>query len=33
MSIGPAIDPTGLKADEINRRVEDWIEGEMPKLG
>jgi 1-acyl-sn-glycerol-3-phosphate acyltransferase len=33
MSIGPAIDPKGLKADEINRRVEDWIEGEMPKLG
>jgi len=33
MSIGQPIDPKGLKADEINRRVEAWIEGEMIKLG
>ncbi|MBX6316881.1 1-acyl-sn-glycerol-3-phosphate acyltransferase [Pigmentiphaga sp.] len=32
ISIGPAIDPHGLTADEINRRVEDWIEGEMRRL-
>jgi 1-acyl-sn-glycerol-3-phosphate acyltransferase len=32
MSIGQPIDPAGLKADEINRRVEDWIEAEMIKL-
>jgi 1-acyl-sn-glycerol-3-phosphate acyltransferase len=32
MSIGQPIDPAGLKADEINRRVEDWIETEMIKL-
>ncbi len=33
MSIGKPIDPKGLKADEINRRVEGWIEGEMIRLG
>ncbi|MBI5006313.1 MAG: 1-acyl-sn-glycerol-3-phosphate acyltransferase [Nitrosomonadales bacterium] len=33
MSIGRPIDPKGLKAEEINRRVEDWIENEMTKLG
>jgi 1-acyl-sn-glycerol-3-phosphate acyltransferase len=32
MSIGPAIDPKGLKAEEINQRVESWIEGEMTTL-
>jgi 1-acyl-sn-glycerol-3-phosphate acyltransferase len=32
MSIGQPVDPKGLKADEINRRVEDWIETEMIKL-
>ena len=32
MSIGQPIDPAGLKAEEISRRVEDWIEGEMGKL-
>ena len=32
MSIGAPIDPTGLKAEEINRRVEDWIETEMTRL-
>lgn len=33
MSIGKPIDTAGLKADEINRRTEEWIEGEMEKLG
>lgn len=32
MSIGAPIDPTGLKAEEINRRVEEWIENEMTRL-
>lgn len=32
MSIGQPIDPKGLKAEEISRRVEDWIENEMTKL-
>jgi 1-acyl-sn-glycerol-3-phosphate acyltransferase len=33
VSIGPAINATGMKADELNKLVEDWIEGEMPRLG
>lgn len=33
MSIGKPIDPAGLKAEEINRRVEEWIEAEMTRLG
>lgn len=32
MSIGEPIDPTGLKADEINARVEAWIENEIQQL-
>ena len=32
MSIGQPIDPKGLKAEEISRRVEEWIEGEMNRL-
>ncbi|KAF0206456.1 MAG: 1-acyl-sn-glycerol-3-phosphate [Gallionellaceae bacterium] len=32
MSIGKPINPKGLKADEINRQVEDWIETEIGKL-
>ncbi|PIV76960.1 MAG: 1-acyl-sn-glycerol-3-phosphate acyltransferase [Rhodocyclales bacterium CG17_big_fil_post_rev_8_21_14_2_50_68_7] len=32
VSIGPAIDPSGLTAAEINRRAQDWIEGEMRRL-
>lgn len=32
MSIGPAIDPAGLQAEEINRRAEEWIETEMTRL-
>ncbi len=32
MSIGAPIDPAGLKAEEINRRVEEWIENEIARL-
>ncbi|MEW5903480.1 MAG: lysophospholipid acyltransferase family protein [Pseudomonadota bacterium] len=32
MVIGEPIDTTGLKADEINQRVEAWIENEMTHL-
>ncbi len=32
MSIGRAILPNGLKADEINRRAEEWIESEVARL-
>ncbi len=32
MVIGQPIDTTGLKAEEINRRVETWIEDQMTRL-
>lgn len=32
VSIGPAIDATGLSQEEINARAEAWIEGEMRRL-
>jgi len=32
MSIGVPIETTGLKAEEINRRVEAWIENEIQNL-
>ena len=32
MSIGTPIDPAGLKAEEISRRVEEWIENEVAHL-
>lgn len=32
MSVGPTIDPTGLKAEEISQRVEAWIEAEVARL-
>jgi 1-acyl-sn-glycerol-3-phosphate acyltransferase len=32
VSIGPAIDPTGLTAEEVNARAEAWIEGEMRRI-
>jgi 1-acyl-sn-glycerol-3-phosphate acyltransferase len=32
ISIGPAIDPKGLSAEDINLRVETWIEGEMRRI-
>ncbi|HYG13564.1 MAG TPA: lysophospholipid acyltransferase family protein [Methylophilaceae bacterium] len=31
--IGPAIATVGMKPEELNRRVEAWIEQEMPRLG
>lgn len=33
ISIGEPIDPSGLKPEEINRKVEDWIEAEMERIG
>ncbi|MBL0285557.1 MAG: 1-acyl-sn-glycerol-3-phosphate acyltransferase [Zoogloea sp.] len=32
VSIGPVIETTGLSADEINTRVQTWVEGEMRRL-
>jgi 1-acyl-sn-glycerol-3-phosphate acyltransferase len=32
VSIGPAIDPSGLTAIEITRRAEEWIEAEMSRI-
>jgi 1-acyl-sn-glycerol-3-phosphate acyltransferase len=32
MSIGPAIDPAGLSAEDINARCEAWIENEMRRI-
>ena len=32
MSIGKPINPHGLKADEINRQAEAWIEAEMERM-
>jgi 1-acyl-sn-glycerol-3-phosphate acyltransferase len=32
MSVGPAIDPAGLTAEEINARAEAWIESEMRRI-
>lgn len=32
VSIGPAIDPTGLDADTVNQRAEAWIEAEMRRI-
>lgn len=32
VSIGPAIDPAGLSAEEINRRAETWMENEMRRI-
>jgi 1-acyl-sn-glycerol-3-phosphate acyltransferase len=29
VSIGPAIDPEGLDAEELMQKVEDWVEAEM----
>ena len=31
--IGPTIETAGMKPEELNRRVEAWIEQEMPRLG
>ncbi|MFA6903385.1 MAG: lysophospholipid acyltransferase family protein [Gallionellaceae bacterium] len=32
MSIGAPINPEGLKAEEINRRAEEWIEAEVKRI-
>jgi 1-acyl-sn-glycerol-3-phosphate acyltransferase len=32
LSIGPVIESTGLKADELNQKVRDWIEAEITRL-
>ncbi len=32
VSFGPPIDPAGMTADELNRRVQDWIEAEMRQI-
>jgi 1-acyl-sn-glycerol-3-phosphate acyltransferase len=33
VSIGQAIHPQGMSADTLNRKVEDWIETEVARLG
>jgi 1-acyl-sn-glycerol-3-phosphate acyltransferase len=33
VSIGPAFHPQGMAADTLNRKVEDWIETEVARLG
>jgi 1-acyl-sn-glycerol-3-phosphate acyltransferase len=33
VSVGPVIDPAGLTPDALNRKVEDWIETEVARLG
>ena len=32
VSIGPAIDPNGLSAEDINSRAETWMENEMRRI-
>lgn len=32
MSVGPAFDATGMSEQEVNRRAEEWIEGEMHRI-
>jgi len=32
VSIGPAIETAGLRADEVNRRAESWIRTEMARI-
>ena len=33
VSIGAPIDPTGMEPDDLNTRVETWIEAEMERIG
>ncbi|HVY07290.1 MAG TPA: lysophospholipid acyltransferase family protein [Burkholderiales bacterium] len=33
VSIGPAIPPGAMAPDELNRKVEDWIENEVSRIG
>jgi 1-acyl-sn-glycerol-3-phosphate acyltransferase len=32
VSVGPAIDPAGLTANEVTQRAEAWIEAEMARI-
>lgn len=32
VSIGPAIDPTGLSAEDVNSRAQAWMEAEMARI-
>ena len=32
LSVGPAIDPAGLAAEQVNTRAEAWIENEMRRI-
>ena len=32
LSIGPAIESKGISPEELNQKVQDWIEGEMRRL-
>ena len=32
VSIGPAIDPAGLSAEDVNSRARDWMEAEMARI-
>lgn len=32
VSIGPMIDPAGLKSEQVLRQAEEWIEGEMRRI-
>jgi len=32
VSIGPAIDPAGLSAEDVNARAEAWMEAEMRRI-
>jgi 1-acyl-sn-glycerol-3-phosphate acyltransferase len=33
VSVGPAVNSDGLKPEQLNKRVEDWIEQEVARLG
>jgi 1-acyl-sn-glycerol-3-phosphate acyltransferase len=33
VSIGPPVDPAGMRADKLNQAVEEWIEAEVTRLG
>jgi 1-acyl-sn-glycerol-3-phosphate acyltransferase len=33
VSIGPPMDPSGMRADKLNQAVEEWIEAEVARLG
>jgi len=33
VSVGPVIDPKGQKPEQLNKRVENWIEQEVARLG